>query len=75
MLREGGNASEIADALNLRQNSSADSLGPIVDEVIREFPLKVEEYKLGKKGIIRMFMGRGHETNRGKKPIRNWPLI
>jgi aspartyl-tRNA(Asn)/glutamyl-tRNA(Gln) amidotransferase subunit B len=66
MLREGGNASEIADALNLRQNSSADSLGPIVDEVIREFPLKVEEYKLGKKGIIRMFMGEVMKRTGGK---------
>lgn len=66
MLREGGNAGAIADALNLRQDSSADSLGPVVDEVIREFPLKVEEYKLGKKGIIRMFMGEVMKRTGGK---------
>ncbi len=66
MLRNGGHASAIADSLNLRQDSSVDSLGPIVEEVIHEFPLKVEEYKHGKKGIIRMFMGEVMKRTGGK---------
>ena len=32
-------------------------IGSIVKEVIKEFPLKVEEYQNGKTGIINMFMG------------------
>lgn len=66
MLRNGGHAAAIADSLNLRQDSSVDSLGPIVEEVIHEFPLKVEEYKHGKKGIIRMFMGEVMKRTGGK---------
>ena len=57
---------EIAQQLNLIQNSNADSILPIVDQVIKEFPLKVEEYKNGKKGIISMFMGEVMKRSHGK---------
>ncbi len=40
---------EIALSLNLLQDSNVDSILPIVKEVIKEFPLKVEEYRNGKK--------------------------
>jgi len=66
MLREGGGAKEMAQLLDLIQDSNVDSLGPIVDEVIHEFPLKVEEYRHGKKGIIRMFMGEVMKRSGGK---------
>ena len=52
--------------LNLIQDSSTDSILPIVEEVIKEFPLKVEEYKKGKKGIISMFMGEVMKRSKGK---------
>ncbi len=57
---------EIAQELNLIQDSSMDSILPIVEEVIREFPLKVEAYKNGKKGIISMFMGEVMKRSKGK---------
>jgi aspartyl-tRNA(Asn)/glutamyl-tRNA(Gln) amidotransferase subunit B len=58
--------SQIAQRLNLIQDSSADTILPIVKEVIKEFPLKVEEYKNGKKGIIAMFMGEVMKRSKGK---------
>ncbi len=57
---------EIALALNLIQDSNMDSILPIVEAVIREFPLKVEAYKNGKKGIISMFMGEVMKRSKGK---------
>lgn len=57
---------EIASSLNLIQDSNVDNILPIVKEVIKEFPLKVEEYKNGKKGIIAMFMGEVMKRSKGK---------
>ena len=57
---------EVAQQLNLIQDSNADSISPIVEEVIKEFPLKVEEYKRGKKGIMSMFMGEVMKRSKGK---------
>lgn len=59
-------ALEVAQQLNVIQDSNKDSILPIVEEVIKEFPLKVEEYKNGKKGIISMFMGEVMKRSKGK---------
>lgn len=56
----------VAQQLNVIQDSSHDSLLPIVDEVIKEYPLKVAEYKNGKKGILSMFMGEVMKRSKGK---------
>ena len=57
---------ELAQQLNLIQDSNQDSILPIVEQVIKEFPLKVEEYKNGKKAIITMFMGEVMKRSKGK---------
>ncbi len=57
---------ELAREMNLIQNSNMESLSALTDEVIKEFPLKVEEYKKGKKGIISMFMGEVMKRSKGK---------
>jgi aspartyl-tRNA(Asn)/glutamyl-tRNA(Gln) amidotransferase subunit B len=57
---------EVAQRLNVIQESDEGSLMPIIDEVIKEFPLKVEEYKSGKKGIVAMFMGEVMKRSKGK---------
>jgi aspartyl-tRNA(Asn)/glutamyl-tRNA(Gln) amidotransferase subunit B len=57
---------ELAQQLNLIQDSNLDSILPIIEEVIKEFPLKVEEYKKGKKGIVSMFMGEVMKRSKGK---------
>lgn len=56
----------LAQQLNLYQESDINSILPIVEEVIKEFPLKVEEYKKGKKGIVAMFMGEVMRRSKGK---------
>ncbi|MFM8912574.1 MAG: Asp-tRNA(Asn)/Glu-tRNA(Gln) amidotransferase subunit GatB, partial [Flammeovirgaceae bacterium] len=56
----------IAQRLNLIQESNADAILPVIKEVIKEFPLKVEEYKNGKKGIVSMFMGEVMKRTKGK---------
>lgn len=57
---------ELAQQLNLIQQSDHNTLIPIIDEVIKEFPLKVEAYKSGKKGIVAMFMGEVMKRSKGK---------
>jgi aspartyl-tRNA(Asn)/glutamyl-tRNA(Gln) amidotransferase subunit B len=57
---------EVAQHLNLIQDSNQDTIMPIIEDVIKEFPLKVEEYKNGKKGIIGMFMGEVMKRSKGK---------
>lgn len=59
-------ALEAAQQLNLIQQSDQSAIMPIIEEVIREFPLKVEEYKSGKKGIVSMFMGEVMKRSKGK---------
>lgn len=59
-------ALEVAQQLNLILDNNQDSLMPIIEEVIKEFPLKVEEYQKGKKGIISMFMGEVMKRSKGK---------
>ena len=59
-------ALEVAHDLNVIQERDHDSILPIVEQVIKEFPLKVEEYKNGKKGIMSMFMGEIMKRSKGK---------
>lgn len=60
------NPLELAEQLNLVQDSDVSSLEPVINEIIREFPLKVEEYQQGKKAIITMFMGEVMKRTKGK---------
>ncbi len=59
-------ALEVAQRLNLIQDSDHRTLLPIIEEVIKEFPLKVEAFKSGKKGIVAMFMGEVMKRSKGK---------
>lgn len=62
----GSSAIEVAQRLNVIQESDHGSIALIIDEVIKEFPLKVEAYKSGKKGIVAMFMGEVMKRSKGK---------
>lgn len=62
----GKSALEVAQQLNVLLDSNQDALLPIIEQVVREYPLKVEEYKKGKKGIIGMFMGEVMKRSQGK---------
>ncbi|GHB24190.1 Asp-tRNA(Asn)/Glu-tRNA(Gln) amidotransferase subunit GatB [Mongoliitalea lutea] len=57
---------EIAQELNLIQESDEGSLKPIVESVLAENEAKVAEYKSGKKGLMGMFMGQVMKKSQGK---------
>jgi aspartyl-tRNA(Asn)/glutamyl-tRNA(Gln) amidotransferase subunit B len=57
---------ELAQKLNLIQDSNQDSLLPVVEQILNEFPQKVEEYKKGRKNILTMFMGEAMKRTKGK---------
>jgi len=60
----------LAEELNLLQTSDAGDIAKLVAEVVREFPLKVEAYKKGKKAIVTMFMGEVMKRSQGKADPR-----
>jgi aspartyl-tRNA(Asn)/glutamyl-tRNA(Gln) amidotransferase subunit B len=60
------NILHLAQELNLIQNSDDDFIGGLIDNVIKEYPSKVEEYHHGKKGIVTMFMGEVMKRSAGK---------
>ena len=62
----GKSARQVAEELNLIQNSDIDAILPIVEQVINENPAKVLEYKKGKNGILGMFMGEVMKRSKGK---------
>lgn len=57
---------EIAQELNLIQESDEGSLRPIVESVLAENEAKVAEYRSGKKGLMGMFMGQVMKKSQGK---------
>lgn len=66
MAQPGVPPAELAHKLNLIQDSNEDSLLPVVEQIIKEFPLKVEEFKGGRKAILTMFMGEAMKRTKGK---------
>jgi aspartyl-tRNA(Asn)/glutamyl-tRNA(Gln) amidotransferase subunit B len=60
------NPLDVAQQLNVVQTSDEDSILPVIDAVLGDFPDKVAEYKKGKKGIIAMFMGEVMKRSKGK---------
>lgn len=57
---------EIAQELNLIQESDEGSLRPIVEQVLANNQAKVEEYRSGKKGLMGLFMGQVMKQSKGK---------
>ncbi|MBT0810687.1 Asp-tRNA(Asn)/Glu-tRNA(Gln) amidotransferase subunit GatB [Litoribacter ruber] len=57
---------QIAEDLNLIQESDEGSIRPIIEQVIAANSAKVEEYRAGKKGLLGMFMGQVMKQSQGK---------
>jgi aspartyl-tRNA(Asn)/glutamyl-tRNA(Gln) amidotransferase subunit B len=57
---------QIAQRLNLIQESDEDSLMLVVEAVLEENQAKVKEYRSGKKGLMGMFMGQVMQKSNGK---------
>lgn len=55
----------IAEDLNLVQSSDTDELTNWIDQALAKYPVKVKEYKNGKKGNINLFMGEVMKLSRG----------
>lgn len=62
----GISALQLAEELNLVQDSNADTISELADEVIAQFPDKVAAYKKGNKGLLGMFMGELMKRSKGK---------
>ena len=60
------NVAELAEKLNLFQNSDTDFLAKIIAEVMAENALKVAEYRKGKKGLLGFFVGEVMKRSKGK---------
>lgn len=59
-------AMQIAEHLNLIQESDQDELQKWIDEAIAKFPEKVIEYKSGKVSLVGLFMGEVMKASKGK---------
>ncbi|MEO6228862.1 MAG: Asp-tRNA(Asn)/Glu-tRNA(Gln) amidotransferase subunit GatB [Ferruginibacter sp.] len=61
---------QIAEELNLLQESDSNSNAAWVDEVIAKMPDKVKEFKSGKKGLIGLFAGEVKKLSKGKADMQ-----
>lgn len=59
-------ALQIAQELNLIQESNADALQDLVNQAIAKYPEKVTEYKNGKVNLVGLFMGEVMKLSGGK---------
>jgi len=59
-------ALQIAEALNLIQESNSDELQQWIDAAVAKFPEKVIEYKGGKVSLVGLFMGEVMKLSKGK---------
>lgn len=57
---------QLANRLNLIQNSDKEELQILVDQILSQMPEKVKEYKAGKKGLIGLFVGEVKKASNGK---------
>jgi aspartyl-tRNA(Asn)/glutamyl-tRNA(Gln) amidotransferase subunit B len=63
-------AIELAAELDLLQNSDSSELQSLVNEALRKFPEKIEEYKKGKTGLLGLFVGEVMKLSKGKADPR-----
>lgn len=59
-------ALQIAEELNLIQESNSDELQQWIDAAIAKYPEKVQEYKSGKVSLVGLFMGEVMKLSKGK---------
>lgn len=57
---------ELAEQLNMIQQSDSGELQKWIDEAIAKFPEKVVEYKAGKTSLVGLFMGEVMKLSKGK---------
>ena len=60
------NPRELAEKMDLIQDSNSDNIQPLIEQVLAKYPAKVEEYRNGKKGVLGLFMGEVMKLSKGK---------
>jgi aspartyl-tRNA(Asn)/glutamyl-tRNA(Gln) amidotransferase subunit B len=66
VLTPGKETEALAVELNLIQESDAESIEPIIEQVLSKYPDKVMEYRKGKKGLLGLFTGEVMKLSKGK---------
>jgi aspartyl-tRNA(Asn)/glutamyl-tRNA(Gln) amidotransferase subunit B len=61
-----GEPRKIVEQGNWLQDSNADHIEKLIDQVLNKFPEKVKEYKKGKKGLMGLFVGEVMKLSKGK---------
>lgn len=64
--RPDADPGSLAAELNLIQQSDGSVIEPLVEQVLKKFPDKVNEYKKGKKGLLALFVGEVMKLSKGK---------
>ena len=62
----GKKAEDVAKDKNLVQDANESEVSNWVDEVLKNMPEKVSEYRKGKKGLLGLFVGEVKKVSRGK---------
>ena len=62
---EGADAAELAKKRGLLQQNSADTLLPIIAEIIANNQSVVDEYKAGKESVLQFLVGQGMKVTKG----------
>jgi aspartyl-tRNA(Asn)/glutamyl-tRNA(Gln) amidotransferase subunit B len=57
MVDEGGEPAHWVETLGLSKLGGEAALGAAIDAVLGAWPLKVDEYRAGKKGLLGFFVG------------------
>ena len=57
---------QIAESLNLIQDSNEDSILTFIEEVIKQHPEEVERYRNGEKQLVGFLMGQVMRASKGK---------
>jgi aspartyl-tRNA(Asn)/glutamyl-tRNA(Gln) amidotransferase subunit B len=66
LINSDKSALELANELNIIQESDSNALAEIVEQALAAYPDKVAEYKSGKKGLLGLFMGEVMKLSKGK---------
>ncbi len=66
MIKSQESAEKIATKNNWIQESDSGALSEFIVQAIAKYPIKVAEYKNGKKGLIGLFMGEVMKLSKGK---------
>ena len=66
MFDEGGNPEKIVEERGLKQASDDGFIKNIVEEVVKNNPVAVKEYKNGKENALQFLVGQGMKLSKGK---------